>query len=183
MHKLHFTKSISQSRGLILSFLLIFLGCSDKNIPCPEFGVSSLSYRYSGSLIGTYFAAGETPPQNTSYTNLEWAFARTTNGLGKEWIQIYSHLPANNNGGHFIQMHLLDKSTGKFNLPSDFGKDVLVFNDGPDQTSYEFISGEINVTYYECERIIGTFHGEAKNPNGTDTITIQDGKFDVRVTN
>ena len=178
--------------------LLVLTGCTDDDnddndiINCLPPAISSLSFSYTGDITGTYSVQGELPSStNTSQTiyDYNWAMGGTFEEFGIKWVLIHSNLlynSQNNNRTSLIaQMHVPDKGIGKYRLPSR-GLEFITLEYSPSwngELLFAFVSGEVNVKYYQCNRMMGTFSGEliGLNDGNNVTINVTDGKFDVKL--
>ena len=167
-------------KSLILILSLFALHCCEDSPPCGQAAVSSISFNYSGTQSGVYFAKGEVPSSDTTAIyNHQWAMAGLFSDFGEKWILLQSNLPQ---GIEIegIQMHVPAAGVGKFKLPSDRGLDFIIATSG---SGLDFISGEIEITYYQCGRVIGTFQGMLGNPSGTISMAMFQGAFDLKLKN
>jgi hypothetical protein len=181
-----------KSPWIIALSMLVLSECGDDDDKCLPPAVSSLSYTYTGDINGAYAVEGEVPvstPVSMTIYDYSWAMGGTFGEFGTYWVAIHSNLvyesQHSGRASLIVQIHVPDKGVGKYNLP-DHGLDFLSLEYSPawnGELSFEFVSGEVNVTYYQCNRIIGTFSGELQGFDDGEPVTIYvaDGKFDVKV--
>lgn len=96
------------------------------------------------------------------------------------------HLILSNDLNEQIQLTLpLDVIPGTKSVntpPSDYSGVYTDFVNGQDVSYYSiFDSGEITVTSYQNGRITGSFYFDAKDSNGTETVSITDGFFSIDI--
>jgi hypothetical protein len=170
---------------LLLPALVIFFSCTKDDVPdedCLPPATSSLSFSYSGEFTGSYSMMGEVPSSSSAIIyDYNWAMGGTFEEWGKKWIMIHSH-----HSGLSIQIHVPDKGVGKFSLPSDRNMDSAVLAYAPaweGKIVMTFFTGEVNVTYNSCNRIMGTFSGQLSgvHDGNNPVITINNGIFDVKL--
>ena len=169
------------SKPLLAIVFLLSFSCGDDD-KCENFSKSTLSFNYSGFLNDTFSVSGELPSsESTIIWQHNWAVGEYFSDFGKEWMSINANLLLNKGGSHIFQIHVPNTGVGKYSIPGR--NDIITFNHwkiSEPELFYEFLSGEVNVTYSECGRIKGSFTGIMKDANGPDTIEITDGEFDVK---
>jgi hypothetical protein len=177
--------------GYLIFWLLVLSGCNDDNdAKCLPPAVSLLSFSFAGAIDGTYTVAGEAPSSaSMNLYDYSWAMGGKFSEYGVNWINIHSNLmyqsQYSSRASLIVQMHVPDKGVGKYPLPNR-GLDFLTLEYSPNmhgELLFEFVSGTVDVTYYQCDRIIGTFSGELQGYNDGELVVINvtNGEFDVKV--
>jgi hypothetical protein len=182
-----------KSKTLLACLLLLVLGCqsNDDTVPCLAPAVSSLSYTYTGDMSGTFSVQGEVPAASGSQNiyNSNWALGGSFSEFKSNWILIQANKlytsKYNGNASLATQLHVPDQGVGKYALPNRGLEFLTIQYDlgWDDQLLFEFVSGEVNVTYHQCDRIMGTFSGElsAVSDGKFYTLKVSNGKFDVKI--
>jgi len=176
----------------LVFMLLLVWGCkSNDDVQCLAPVVSSLSYTYTGDMSGSYAVQGEVPSStlNQNIYDFNWALGGSFSEFKTDWILIQSNKrytsPYKTNASLTTQLHVPDQGVGKYPLPNR-GLELLTIqydNGWDDELVFEFVSGEVDVTYHQCDRIMGTFSGElsAVQDGKIFKITVTSGKFDVKI--
>jgi len=159
-----------------LHFMLLgFFGCGERITPCNPEIENMLSFNYSGHKEGTYSGSVE-----NADTLVRWPRAERVEKDGFNLIVIASsHIGTADLD--LFQFHIPDQGTGNFHLPTEGGTDAVAFDLLGSPLVYHFVSSEVNVDFYECDRIKGTFQGELLR-TGVDSLKITDGIFDLKIT-
>jgi len=173
--------------------ILILSGCIDNNNDnekCLPPSISSLSYVYSGFIDGTHAVQGEVPSPETSIIHdFNWVVGSKFTEYGIDYMMINSNLvykgKQSNSASLGVQIILPNNGVGKYNI-NNGRLNILSLEYTPvwsGELVFHFNSGEVNVTYHQCNRIMGTFSGALTAINDGDIVAINvtEGKFDVKI--
>ncbi|CAN5578612.1 hypothetical protein BH10BAC3_BH10BAC3_13640 [soil metagenome] len=174
---------------LLFCLVITSAACKKESTSPPQpFGVSSLSFTYSGDQNGTYSAIGEyqSPPTTEPWT-YEWAGARRFTNLLVKYIFIGANaeVTANPYVSEYFYIHIPDKGKGTFPIPT-WGSEEIIFNYtgglAPDE-HYNVSAGTVVVTTYSKDRVAGTFTATARDQfDGSKHVNITNGQFDLKLT-
>jgi hypothetical protein len=185
-----------RTQSKIYLFMLILSGCigdkSDDNNCLPP-SISSLSYTYNGFIEGNHSVQGEVPSTTSSTIfDYNWATGSKFTEYGTDYLMINSNLlyegKQSNRASLGVQIILPNSGVGKYNIANG-RQNSLSLEYAPvwlGELVFSFYAGEVNITYYQCNRIIGTFSGALSAINDANdgelvSINVTDGKFDVKL--
>jgi hypothetical protein len=168
---------------------LALAGCKDST-GSKDIASGSLAFSYTGARSGTYSASGAIHPTASGFTKQPFASGvKLTNG-GQNFVGIISYVPVTASTGHEVIIIFPSTAAGQ-NVPlsdncvtSDCPLAIVAFETDPDlqednSDPFFFTAGTLHVTSVSSTRITGTFSGVAEDFDGTRTITITGGSFDV----
>lgn len=173
---------------------LTAVSCDDSTGPD---GAADLSFRYEGALQGTFAASGGPPEFSIEGVPMfeGWTLAAAGDSLGGVVISGFRVLPTAGpiGRGDLFVLQLGAQRTGEFTCGPGaechgrllFGvPDTGGFGVMPANEYFEIVSGQVDVTRLETNRITGTFSFTARDEGGAGsrTLTVEDGSFDLSFT-
>lgn len=170
---------------------LAMAGCKDSTGSTKsEITSGSLAFGYTGARSGSYSASGVLHPTSTSFTKESFAAGIKLVQNGTNFVGLIAYVPVTASTGNEVIVLFPSVAAGKdVNLSdscagSDCPIAAIAFDTDPDleeddSDPFFFTTGTLHVTSSSGGRISGTFSGTAEDFDGTRTITVTGGTFDV----
>jgi hypothetical protein len=169
-------------------------GCKDStgSKPVPS---GSMAFSYTGARSGSYSVSGALTRQGAnSFAKIPFAAGVKLSDGAQSYIGIVAYLPVTATTGHEV-LFLFPRPAAGANLAlvdecadTSCPLGIVAFDTNPDvdvdnSEAFAFNTGTVHVTAINSDRISGTFSGTAADIDGTHTITVTNGTFDVPLVN
>jgi hypothetical protein len=165
-------------------------GCKDSTGPKAA-GSGSLSLSYTGARSGTFSASGALQKADaSSFVKQEFAAGVKLTDGAQNYVGIVAYVPVTSTTGHEV-LFLFPSATAGTTLDltdtcvqNVCPLGVVAFDTNPDVETdnsdpFFFTTGSLHISTISSGRITGTFSGTAEDFDGTRTITVTNGSFDV----
>ena len=165
-------------------------GCGDSTGPKAT-GSGSLSLSYTGARSGTFSASGALEKAGaSSFVKQEFAAGVKLTDAAQNYVGVVAYVPVTSTTGHEVVLLFpsaaagttLDLTDTCVGTACPLG--VVAFDTNPDLADdnadpFFFSTGTLHISTISGSRITGTFSGTAEDFDGTRTITVTNGSFDV----
>jgi hypothetical protein len=170
---------------------VVLAGCKDSTGSGGDIASGSLAFGYAGARSGAFSTSGGVRAQNGGgFTKEQFATGVRFTDPGGTSMGIIGYLPVTASTGHEVVFAFPGVTAGQSLVLTDnctsgaCALGVVVFDTDPDleeddSDPFFFTSGTLQVTSVSGSRITGTFSGTAEDIEGTRTITVSAGTFDV----
>lgn len=173
-------------KSLVFVLLIFLLNCKENEEVCRDDTTSTISFDYDGAFNGHFSASGLIPyPYSGNVHVEEWAGAKKYNDFGYESLGIHANIPVDGTIEPYnLQIEIpYPQKNGVYNIPPDTYS-VFLFGGELSEFQFTFISGEIEISFYNCNVVRGSFYGRLKSMDYSKTenaLDIRNGAFDVRL--
>jgi len=169
---------------------LVLAGCGDSTGSNNQIASGSLAFGYTGARSGSYSASGAIHATTTGFVKEPFAAGVKLNDSGTDFVGIVAYVPVTTSTGHEVLILFPKVAAGQsVSLSENCVSNscplaIVAFETDPDleeddSDPFFFTSGTLQVTSISGSRISGTFSGQAEDFDGTRTITVTGGTFDV----
>ena len=173
-------------KSLVFVLLIFLLNCKENEEVCRDDTTSSISFDYDGHFNGNFSASGLIPYQYSGNVHVEeWAGAQISNDFGFKSLGFHANNPVDGTiESYNLQIEIPDpQKIGVYDIPS-CQNSVFLFGGEFSEFQFTFISGEVEITIYDCDVVRGSFFGQLKSNCFSETeyvLNIRNGAFDVRL--
>jgi predicted small secreted protein len=169
---------------------VVLAGCKDSTGSGGDIASGSLAFGYAGARSGAFSTSGGVRAQNGGgFTKEQFATAVKFTDPDGTSVAMVAYLPVTASTGHEVVFAFASATAGQSLALTDdcitaCALGIVVFDTDPDleeddSEAFFFTSGTLQVASVSGGRIRGTFSGTAEDLEGTRTITVSAGTFDV----
>jgi hypothetical protein len=165
-------------------------GCKDST-GSDEIASGSLAFSYTGARSGTYSVSGALEKESaSSFAKKSFAAGVKLSDGAQSFVGVVGYLPVTASTGHEVIFLFPASAAGAtLTLVDECATTacpigIVAFDTDPDleeddSDPFFFTTGTIHVNSVSGSRISGTFSGMAEDFDGTRTITVTGGTFDI----